>query len=418
MQEKVITLATPIFFLLICIELIVGLLRRRNTYRLNDAINSISLGVLSQVSGVFMQALRIGIYAWLVNHIGLYKLSAESIWVWVSGLLLYDLCYYWLHRCGHEVNVLWAAHVVHHQSEDYNLSTALRQTSSGAILGWIFYVPMALLGYPVEVFAALALIDLLYQFWVHTQQIGKLGWMDRVFVTPSNHRVHHGVNDIYLDKNYGGILILWDRLFGSFIEEHDHEPVVYGTRSPLRSWNPIWANFEVYQALWLDAWRAHHIGDKVRVWFARPGWRPADVAAAWPSAQFDIGRPLYHPPLSFTAQIYCLFHFTILLLVTTHFLAAQVTTLWPEELAYAIWLIGGLWIIGGLMELRPPYIALEVLRLTITSAGVALGNSWFGAVALSPVLQVSITVISLGSIVALWILFKRSSTILGYLSRQ
>lgn len=206
MHEKVIILVTPVFFALIFIELIIGIRRGRNGYRLNDSINSLSLGALSQVSGVFMQLLRIGIYAWLVEHVALWRLPADSVWVWVSGLLLYDFCYYWLHRMGHEVNVLWAAHVVHHQSEQYNLTTALRQTSSGALLGWIFYLPMALLGYPVEVFVAVGLIDLLYQFWVHTEQVGRLGWFDRVFVSPSNHRVHHAVNDIYLDKNYGGIL--------------------------------------------------------------------------------------------------------------------------------------------------------------------------------------------------------------------
>jgi hypothetical protein len=161
------------------------------------------------------------------------------------------------------------------------------------------------------VFAAVALIDLLYQFWVHTEQVGKLGWFDRVFVSPSNHRVHHAVNDMYLDKNYGGILILWDRLFGTFIEEQDKEPVVYGTRSPLRSWNPVWANLEVYKAIWLVTWRAKRWRDKVWVWFAKPGWCPSDVAAKWPSVPFDINHPRYSPPLSRAEQLYCLAQFTI-----------------------------------------------------------------------------------------------------------
>src|SRR3546814_10023481 len=126
-------------------------------------------------------------------------------------------------RMGHEVNILWAAHVVHPQSEQYNLSTALRQTSTGGLLGWIFYLPMALLGYPLQVFVAVALIDLLYQFWVHTEQVGKLGWFDRVFCSPSNHRAHHATNQRYLDHNYGGILIVWDRLFGTRSEEHTSE---------------------------------------------------------------------------------------------------------------------------------------------------------------------------------------------------
>src|SRR3989344_1087552 len=186
--SQIIVLATPVFFLLIAIELAVGYRRQRNTYRLADAVSSISLGMLSQTSAVFTRLLRIGIYTALF------------------------------------------AHVVHHQSQDYNLSTALRQTSSGALLGWIFYVPMALAGVPPLVFGVVALIDLLYQFWVHTEQVGKLGWFDRWFCSPSNHRVHHAVNDAYMDKNYGGILILWDRVFGTFKDEDDQEKCVYGTR--------------------------------------------------------------------------------------------------------------------------------------------------------------------------------------------
>lgn len=418
MHEKVITLATPIFFLLIFIELIVGLVRRRNTYRVTDTINSISLGVMSQIAGVFMRFVRIGIYAWLLQHVALFTLPTNSVWVWVAGLLLYDLCYYWLHRMGHEVNILWAAHVVHHQSEDYNLATALRQTSSGALLGWIFYVPMAVLGFPLEVFAAVALIDLLYQFWVHTQQIGKLGWFDRVFVSPSNHRVHHAVNDVYLDKNYGGILILWDRLFGTFIDERDAEPVVYGTRSPLRSWNPIWANLEVYRAISRDAWRAERWLDKLTIWVARPGWRPADVAAKWPAKQFDIDRPLYHPVLTLTAQLYCGFQFTIVLLVTTHFLTAYKTMPSSHAVAYASWLAATLWIVGGLMENRRRYLAVEGLRLIATAVGVIVAGTWFGGAALPYFAQGTIVAIALFSLVVAWLIFNPISTTHGHLSHQ
>ena len=416
MQEQVITLATPIFLVLIGMELIIGLLRRQNTYRLNDTINSISLGMLSQICGIFMQLLRIGIYAWLVQHISLFQLSADHIWVWLSGLLLYDFCYYWLHRYGHQVNILWAAHVVHHQSEDYNLSTALRQTSSGPLLSWIFYVPLAILGYPVEVFTALALIDLLYQFWVHTQHIGKLGWLDRVFVTPSNHRAHHGVNDIYLDKNYGGILILWDRLFGTFIEEHDEEPVIYGTRSPLRSWNPIWANFQVYKMLWQDSWRTQKCKDKLRIWIAAPGWRPADVTQKWPSAPFDIARTLYHPSLHRLSQIYCLLQFIILLLITAHFLAAQINMSGLQQGAYAGWLICGLWILGGLMERPAHYMRWETMRLIGTGSGVLLGKTWFGTVSLTPFIQGGIMALTLLSLMVLWTIYKHGSY--GHLSHQ
>lgn len=418
MQEKVITLATPVFFLLIVIELLVGLRRGRNTYRLNDAINSLSLGILSQVSGAFMYLLRIGIYAWLVKHIAIFDLSPASAWVWISGLLLYDFCYYWLHRMGHEVNVLWAAHVVHHQSEDYNLSTALRQTSSGPLLGWIFYTPMALLGYPVEVFVAVGLIDLLYQFWVHTQQVDKLGWFDRVFVSPSNHRVHHAVNDMYIDKNYGGILILWDRLFGTYMEERAGETIVYGTRSPLRSWNPIWANLEGYKAIWVDAWRARRFGDKLGVWFARPGWHPEDVAAKWPGKPFDIQRPLFDPALTRAEQLYCLLHFSIVLLITTHFLEAYRQMPPLHAVAYAAWIGSGLLTVGGLLERRPRYVALEAVRLGATAGLVAWTGAWFGVAALPPIVQAAIVLAALCSLIALRRLFKPSPSAHGHFSHR
>ena len=195
---QVIVLATPVFLGLIATEFAVGLARGRNTYRLNDALNSIGLGVMSQVTGVFGKLLRIGVYTLAFEHVALLRLPADAPWVWLFALVFYDFCYYWLHRAGHRVAVLWAAHAVHHQSEDYNLSTALRQTSSGFLLGWIFYLPMAVAGVPPLVFASVALIDLLYQFWVHTQQVGRLGWFDRWFCSPSNHRVHHAVNDLSL----------------------------------------------------------------------------------------------------------------------------------------------------------------------------------------------------------------------------
>jgi alkylglycerol monooxygenase len=320
MQEIIITWATPVFFVLIALELLVAKLRGRAVYHSSDAINSLALGVISQVVGVFSKLLTLGIYAWCVQHLAVFALPANSVWVWVSALLVYDFCYYWLHRCGHEVNVLWAAHVVHHQSEDYNLSTALRQTGSGVLLGWLFYLPMAILGYPLEVFVVVALIDLLYQFWVHTELVGRLGWFDRVFCSPSNHRAHHAVNDKYLDHNYGGVLIVWDRLFGTFIEEDDTDPPVYGTRSPLRSWNPLWANAEVYWATLKDAWHARRWRDKLLIWVKPPGWRPADVAARFPKPEFDISRERFAPALSRGITAYSLVQFALLLGMGVHFL--------------------------------------------------------------------------------------------------
>ena len=262
-MDKVILYATPVFFLLISAELIWGVVRGRNTYRLADTITSLGQGILSQVCGVFTRVFRVALYTLVFEHVALWKLPEEALWVWLFGLLGYDFCYYWVHRSGHRVSAFWASHAVHHSSEDFNLGTALRQTSTGFWWTWIFYLPLAVLGLPPKVFAAVALIDLLYQFWVHTEHVGKLGWFDRVFVSPSNHRVHHGVNDAYVDKNYGGVLILWDRLFGTFQEERAAEPVVYGTRAALASWNPLIVSWRLYGEMIAASWRTTAWGDKL-----------------------------------------------------------------------------------------------------------------------------------------------------------
>jgi alkylglycerol monooxygenase len=382
--ERIMAWAIPGFFVLIGIELLVAKWRGRDVYYVNDAINSLGLGTISQIVGVFTKLFTIGIYGWCVAHLAPWTLPADSVWVWVSGLLLYDLLYYWLHRLGHEVNVLWAAHVVHHQSESYNLTTALRQPGSGFLLGWIAYLPMALLGYPVEVFAIIALIDLLYQFWVHTEVIGRLGWFDRVFCSPSNHRAHHAVNGRYLDHNYGGILIVWDRLFGSFVEESDDDPPVYGTRSPLQSWNPLWANIEVYWAMLKDSWHTRHWADKLKVWIKPPGWRPADVAARFPKPAFDIAHARYDPPLLLPWKIYCFVQFAVLLLIGVNFLDMAPKLALVQALGYAAYLVYSLYSVGLLLEGRAVGIGLELARTAGTVIGVLLTGRWFGMGQLDP----------------------------------
>ncbi len=374
--SQIIVLATPVFLLLIAIEYAWGMAKGRNTYRLNDAVNSISLGMLSQISAVLTRTLRVGIYTAVYAHVALWR--NDDFWMsgggWLLALVFYDFCYYWLHRGGHEVAVFWAAHVVHHQSQDYNLSTALRQTSSGALLGWVFYLPMALAGVPPLVFGVVVLVDLLYQFWVHTEHVGKLGWFDRWFCSPSNHRVHHAVNERYLDRNYGGVLIVWDRLFGSFREED--EKCVYGTRSPLNSWDPLWANAEVYWGLLHDSWHARSWADKLRVWFKPPGWRPADVAARFPKPAFEIARvQRYDPPVRRGVQAFGALQFVLML-------AGSVLFLWHSEdlpLAQAVvWLLAlatGLWCTGAVLQGRltlTEVLFIEAAALSTACAATGL----------------------------------------------
>mgnify|MGYP005989422999 CR=1 FL=1 len=282
-----VALAIPFFLLLILIELLVNYYRKADTYAFNDAINSIHLGILSQITGLAKKTIQFSFYAIIFQYIALFELGTQSLWVWVFGFIAYDFCYYWNHRMSHEINVLWASHVVHHQSEEYNLSTALRQTSGG-IFGFIFYLPLALIGIDPMIILTVGSLNLVYQFWVHTKHIHLMPtWFEAIFVTPSNHRVHHAQNPIYLDKNHGGVFILWDRVFKTYQAELPKEPVIFGVTKPLASWNPIWANIEVYWGLILDCFRTQSWADKVRIWFKPTGWRPSDVALKYPTPIFD-----------------------------------------------------------------------------------------------------------------------------------
>lgn len=356
--------AIPFFFLLIGLELLVDRWRGVSTYRLADSINSLSAGVLSQVSGLLTKGLGLLTYGFALQHLALFELSAQQAWVWLLAFVLYDFCYYWNHRLGHERNVLWAAHSVHHQSEDYNLSTALRQTSSGFLFGWIFYLPLAVLGVPLLVFLTVAALNLLYQFWVHTRHVPKLGWYEWAFVTPSNHRAHHAQNAIYMDRNYGGVFILWDRLFGTFQEELDEEPVIFGVTTPLASWNPLWANLQFYVQLWRDAARAASWWDKLRIWFMPTGWRPADVAAKYPLSKPELSQFVkFEVPLSGGQKVYAGVQFALYVLAGTWLLGISASLSMGLLLTVWVWLAFGLYSIGAWLENRPWARLLEVLRL-------------------------------------------------------
>ena len=356
--------AIPFFFLLIGLELLVDRWRGLSTYRLADAINSLSAGVLSQISGLLTKGLGLLTYALAWQHLALFEMSAEPLWVWLLAFVLYDFCYYWNHRLGHERNVLWAAHSVHHQSEDYNLSTALRQTSSGFLFGWIFYLPLAVLGVPLLVFLTVAALNLLYQFWVHTRHVPKLGWYEWAFVTPSNHRAHHAQNAVYMDRNYGGVFILWDRLFGTFQEELDEEPVIFGVTTPLASWNPLWANLQFYVQLWRDAARAASWWDKLRIWFMPTGWRPADVAAKYPLSKPELSQFVkFEVPLSAGQKVYAGVQFALYLVGGTYLLAISESLSLGLLIASWAWVAFGLYSLGVWLENRPWARLLEVLRL-------------------------------------------------------
>ncbi len=275
-KSVIITLAIPVFFLLIIVEYIYGKMIGKNTYRLNDTVTSITIGMISRFPTMLNLGVQSVIFVYISSYLNLELLSVKNPFTWIIAFLLYDLSYYWMHRMHHEIKILWATHSVHHHGEDYNLATALRQTSTGWLWKWIFYMPMIILGVPVEVFIAVAGVNLVYQFWVHTEHIGHLGFMEKIFITPMNHRIHHAKNKEYIDANYGGVFIIWDRMFGTYTPQKPELDPVYGTATPLNSWNPVWANFQVFSIMIKDTIKTKSWKDKFRVWFSETYWRPED----------------------------------------------------------------------------------------------------------------------------------------------
>lgn len=403
--------AVPFFFLLIGIELLADRWRGVRTYRTADAINSLSAGVLSTTSGLLTKAVGLLTYTYAWQHLALFELRADSLWVWLFAFVFYDFCYYWNHRLGHERNVLWAAHSVHHQSEEYNLSTALRQTSTGFLFGWIFYLPMAVAGVPPLVFLTVAALNLLYQFWVHTRHVPKLGWFEWFFISPSNHRVHHAQNAVYMDRNYGGVFILWDRLFGTFQEELDEEPVVFGVTTPLASWNPLWANLQFYSVLWQDAVRAESWWDRLRIWFMRTGWRPEDVARKYPQAKPDLSRfAKFEVPLSGGRTLYAALQFVGYVVGGSYLLGAGEGMPLGAVLLGWGWMAFGLFVIGAWLENRPWALRLELARLALNLPVLWLADA-LGMLPASPLAWLVLGVHGLVSVLALVALGRRQAAL-------
>ena len=361
--------AIPFFFLLIFLELGYGFLRRRNTYRLNDTINSLSMGSLSRLQALVILGASASIYELVVAKFQLTQLSEQSAWVWISAFVLYDFAYYWKHRWGHEIALFWGSHVAHHQSEDFNLGTALRQTSID-FYGFLFYLPFFALGYPAEVLFSVVSLNLIYQFWVHTEHVPKLGPIEWVFVTPSNHRVHHGRNALYVDRNYGGVFIIWDRLFGTFQDELDSEPVYFGLRKPLNSWNPLWANVHVYWRLILDCISVPGVMNKILLPFRPPGWRAEghDTRCSQKRLHSDLSRK-FDPAVSAFVRYYTLLQFFVTVGLSLYVLINAPSLSYLECLAAVCFLTFAFFVHGCWLEGRAYSAALEIFRLLLAAAG-------------------------------------------------
>jgi alkylglycerol monooxygenase len=284
---QALSYAIPVFLALIGIEALVSLKMGIRINRGPDMISSLASGISNIVKDVLGLSIAVVSYGWLVDRIAFFEIGTQW-YVFVIAFVAKDFAGYWIHRMEHTINVFWNRHIIHHSSEEFNLSCALRQSVSEvfSFVG-IFLLPAALIGVPVEVIAIIAPIQLFAQFWYHTRLISKMGWLEYVIVTPSHHRVHHAINPEYIDKNYGQIFIIWDKLFGSFQPERDEVPAVYGVKRPVKTWNPLLIGVQHFWLILKDAIRTNHWKDKLKVWFMPTGWRPEDVKEKYPVAMIE-----------------------------------------------------------------------------------------------------------------------------------
>ena len=264
---KPVFIAVPFFAALIALEALYDWRKQANEYEAKDTWTNIAVGFVSLFWGGIFGLLTAYVYQFSYE-LAPFKLPADVWWSWVLLVFLDDFAYYWFHRVSHESRFFWNFHVVHHSSEHYNLSVAVRQSWFGNLVNWLFYFPLMIIGFAPWMFALVHGLNLLYQFWIHTKFIKRLGFLEYILNTPSHHRVHHAVNEPYLDKNYGGIFIIWDRLFGTFVEESE-EPR-YGVIKPIQSYNWLWINTHGWTEMWEAMKTKNTILGKLRCIFGAP----------------------------------------------------------------------------------------------------------------------------------------------------
>ncbi|HNR07457.1 MAG TPA: sterol desaturase family protein [Saprospiraceae bacterium] len=388
---KILLVAMPAFLILVLFEKWYGWKKGMDTVRTMDMISSLSSGVTNVVKDVLGLSVGIISYGWMVDHLAVVHVQ-NSLLIYMIAFLALDFSGYWVHRIAHEYNFFWNNHIIHHSSEEFNLACALRQSISVFVrLFTFFLLPAALLGVPGEVIAVVAPLHLFAQFWYHTRHIGKMGFLEKIIVTPSHHRVHHAINPEYLDKNYSQIFIWWDKWFGTYQPELDHIPPVYGITRPVHTWNPIKINF---QHLWLlirDAWQTASWKDKLRIWIMPTGWRPADVAAK--HEVYKIGDVYhfekYETRASGALQVWTLIQLVVLLLLTSYLFGniAAINKLNPWHIyLYGLFLFVFVYAFTELMDRNPRAWIPEGIKTILGGYFLISQGDWFLASSLWPMI--------------------------------
>jgi alkylglycerol monooxygenase len=393
MESKYIEMAIPFFFLFIGIEVLVNFIKKKKYYSFKDSVNDLSCGITQQIVGVFI---NLTLYIFLYNNFHLFNIPLDSTIAWILCFIGVDIGYYWYHRMSHEVSIIWGSHVAHHQSEEYNLTVALRQGAFEQYFSAWFYLPLALLGFPPVMFFANHQFNSIYQFFVHTRLINKLGPIELIFTTPSHHRVHHGKNPIYIDRNYSGVFIIWDRLFGSFQKEE--EEVVYGTVKPLKSWNPIWANFENWVNLAKIFYRTQGLSNKFKLLIMNPGWQPGEQKFNIPDVN-AVTYEKYKTEIPQGLNIYAFIQFLTGLGITLTFLKIHPQLTLGNNFIIALISLISLLNVGAVFEAKKWVLPLEIGKYLLISSFV-LYQDW--------ALNIKMPVVLALSIMLFWFLGYRS----------
>jgi len=397
MDINYIALAIPVFLLLIGVEALFAWREQREYYRFNDAINDLSCGIIQQVIGAFMKTILFAGYLFLFDRFALLNISEKSIIAWVVIFFGVDFFYYWFHRMSHEMNAPWAAHIVHHQSEEFNLAVALRQGTFQSSFSWIFYLPLAVIGFPPVMFLTMTAFNTLYQFWIHTRAIDKLGLLEWVLNTPSHHRVHHGRNPKYLDKNHAGTLIIWDRMFGTF--QAEEEEVVYGVTEPLNSWNPVWANLQYWAKLWREMKMMPRFVDKIKFWLKPPGWRPKEFPPFPPHPEVTPATIVkYDTQIPLGLQLYVLLHFMPAIWGVTLVLNHESDWPWPKLTVVAGLILLTVLNMGGILDKKSWVFKFEITRLLMIAVVV---GAYFAAHNFFELIMAAVLILMIGSV--LWL---------------
>jgi sterol desaturase/sphingolipid hydroxylase (fatty acid hydroxylase superfamily) len=381
---KILLIAMPAFLLLVLFEKWYGWRKGKDTVRNMDMISSLSSGVTNVTKDVIGLYLVIISYPFLLRYLAITEVPNKII-VYIIAFFALDFAGYWVHRLQHVTNFFWNGHIVHHSSEEFNLACALRQSISAIVKTFaIFLLPAAILGVPGQVIGVVAPLHLFAQFWYHTQHIDRMGFLEKIIVTPSHHRVHHAINAQYIDKNYGQIFIFWDKWFGTFQEELRDVPPVYGITRPVRTWNPLKINFQHVWLLIKDAWRTRSWKDKFTLWFKPTGYRPADVAAKYPVYKIEdvYNFEKYDTKTSAALNVWSWIQLVLVLLFVSY-LFGNIAIINKLDSDYIFWYGGFIFLsvysLAELMDRSPYAIVWEILRSGTGLAIIFVQDDWFGA---------------------------------------